>query len=463
MSNTNEQNDKQNKDPEPNLQKEITSDWPRFLVMEDADKDSDSLRKLSPFAIAKGIVGLAGEPKFVKKTSFGLLIEVTKKSHSDSLLKSKIMANIPIKVTPHRTLNTVKGVIRCKELHGIPENEITKELRSQSVAAVKRIMIQKGQKATDTYILTFQKTDLPHSIKVGYMNIRVNPYIPNPLRCYRCQDYGHGADKCNRQERCSRCGQNHTNQNCKEEPSCVHCHQKHETSNPKCQRYLMEKKIQHVKFTEKISFPEARKRVEAENSRPSYSTVVAKTTKTVAIQTDESSSGICTQVGMDHFSSVPTLQTTPDFSQGLIEGLKAGIVTNPALGQFVKALFEIMKLELPNMLSNGQDEASTSPTVNKNTSHKSNDENEASTSTTNQTKEDQRNPNTGAKSPSPVLKSLTKSTGDIPGATSSEVGPTPPGVKPKTSGIKFPLAPKQNNSKDRSIKTAPRTKVSGPK
>ena len=458
FSMTSHKNDKRTDTPDNRLENTLvpqnSDDWPRFLVIQDAVQDSNSLLKLSPFAIAKGITGLAAKPVSVKKTSFGLLVEVSQKSHADNLLRSKEMVYIPIKVTPHRTLNSSKGVIRCRELSGMTEEEIADELSEQSVSAVKRIMI-KRQKATDTYILTFQKAELPQMIKVGYMNIRVNPYIPNPLRCYRCQDYGHGANKCTRPERCSRCGQNHANQNCNEEPSCVHCQQNHETSDRTCHRYLMEKKIQTVKFTERISFPEARKKVEAMTVRPSYSEAVAKTTKSVAIQTDVT--------WPKESSALSALQTTPDFSQGLIEGLKAGIVSNPALGQFVQALFEIMKLELPNMLSKGQDEASTSTTGNKNTSYKSNDEDDASTSTTNETTENQRNPNTGAKSPSPVLKSLNKSTGDIPGATTSEVGPTPPGVKPKTSGIKFPLAPKQNNSKDRSIKTAPRTKVSGPK
>ena len=460
MSPKNDQNGKQNgtkpnNDSESHSENEFTTDWPRFLVMEDADKESNSLRKLSPFAIAKGIVGLAGEPKLVKKTSFGLLIEVTKKSHAVCLLKSNLIANIPIKVSPHRTLNTVKGVIKCKELSGIAENEITMELRDQSVSAVKRIMIHKGQQATDTYILTFQKTDLPQSIKVGYLNIRVNPYIPNPLRCYKCQDYGHGANKCTRQERCSRCGQNHANQNCREEPFCVHCHQKHETSDRACQRYLLEKEIQRVKFTEKISFPEARKKVESESARPSYSAAAAKRTKSVETQTtvtyekDETSPGVFSQTGMASFfpQAASTVQETPDFSQGLIEGLKAGIASNPALGQFVQALFEILKQNVPTIVLNNQDEASNS--TNENTSQTT----------------DNQNQNPETKSTSVVLKE-NKSTSDLPGPTSTEVGPSPSGSKFRNSGSKFPLTPNPNNKNNKNTidkgKFAPKSRVSGP-
>ena len=39
--------------------------WPRFLII--SSTDDGALKKLSPFAIQKGLVGLAGEPKSVKK------------------------------------------------------------------------------------------------------------------------------------------------------------------------------------------------------------------------------------------------------------------------------------------------------------------------------------------------------------------------------------------------------------
>ena len=459
MSPTKTDKDTMDKQIENELDQRKCNNWPRFLVIQDEVKESNTLMKLSPFAISKGITGLASKPVSVKKTSFGLLVEVSEKSHSDNLLRSTVLANVPIKVTAHRTLNSSKGVIRCRELSGMTEEEIAHELRDQSVSTVKRILIQKGQKATDTYILTFQKTELPQSIKVGYLNIRVNPYIPNPLRCYRCQDYGHGANRCTRQERCSRCGQNHVNQNCNEEPSCVHCLQKHETSDRSCKRYLMEKRIQTVKFTERISFPEARKKVEAETVKPLYSATVAKTTKSVGIQStltwpkNETSPGILSEEGLEPFfphheqrtsKDSGSEQATPDFSQGLIEGLKAGIASNPALGQLVQTLFEILQIKIPIMQLNDKDEASTSNSVKANNAM-----------------DNQRNQDAGAKS-APLVPNVHRSTGDLPSATSSEVGPTPPPPSCKFKNSKFPLTPKPINTKEKGTKSAPKIRVAGP-
>ena len=53
--------------------------WPRFLVIGSAD--DETLKTLSPFAIQKGLQGLAGEPKTVKKLRNGsLLVECSTES-----------------------------------------------------------------------------------------------------------------------------------------------------------------------------------------------------------------------------------------------------------------------------------------------------------------------------------------------------------------------------------------------
>ena len=59
--------------------------WPRFLII--GSTDEGALRKLSPFAIDKGLQGLAGSLMSVKKLRNGtLLVECATDSHSRSLL-----------------------------------------------------------------------------------------------------------------------------------------------------------------------------------------------------------------------------------------------------------------------------------------------------------------------------------------------------------------------------------------
>ena len=92
--------------------------WPWYLVIEGTDKDIP-LKKLSPFAIAKCIKGIAWEPKSIQNVSNDLLVEVTGEAHADSLLETTRIAHVPVKVTAYQSLNTCKGVIRCRELAGM--------------------------------------------------------------------------------------------------------------------------------------------------------------------------------------------------------------------------------------------------------------------------------------------------------------------------------------------------------
>ena len=182
--------------------------WPRFLVI--GSSNDEALKKLSPFAIQKGLEGLAGEPKSVKKLRSGsLLIECATESHSKNLLKSKLLCNISINVTPHTTLNSSKGVVRSRDLEGVSEEEICENLSSQGVSSVKRINVRRNNELvpTNTLILTFSTPTLPDSVKAGYLRIPVVPYIPNPLRCFKCQKFGHGQNTCRGRLTCARCGQ----------------------------------------------------------------------------------------------------------------------------------------------------------------------------------------------------------------------------------------------------------------
>ena len=48
------------------------------------------------------------------------------KIYSKNLLETNELASIPVKVSPHRTLNYSHCVLLCKELVGIEEEEIKK-------------------------------------------------------------------------------------------------------------------------------------------------------------------------------------------------------------------------------------------------------------------------------------------------------------------------------------------------
>ncbi|GBO15279.1 hypothetical protein AVEN_257171-1 [Araneus ventricosus] len=74
------------------------------------------------------------------------------------------------------------------------------------------------------------------------MKLAVRPFIPNPLRCFKCQRFGHSQTNCRGALTCARCAeQGHISQQCTEKEMS-------------CPRWKQEKEIMAVKTKEQISY-----------------------------------------------------------------------------------------------------------------------------------------------------------------------------------------------------------------
>ena len=222
----------------------------RFLIVKSEEKDR-KVSDLSPFAIEKSIQAIAGHPKSIKRLkSGGLLLEFEKKSHITNLLSTKNLFNLNVKISLHGSLNTSNGVIRCQDLGPCTDDEILENLKSEGV-----ILMYK--KRTNTYILTFNTPTLPKKIKAAYLSVNVEVYIPNPLRCYNCQVFGHHEDSCLKKPICGNCGrEKHCSdvRNCSETPKFANCNGNHPDSPRDCPSWKNEKQILIVKYQRSITF-----------------------------------------------------------------------------------------------------------------------------------------------------------------------------------------------------------------
>jgi hypothetical protein len=71
---------------------------------------------------------------------------------------------------------------------------------------------------TNTNILDFDTANPPEKINTEYYCLKVETDIPNPLRCYNCQKFGHSSDHCKNEKVCFRCGsENCSAGDCREE------------------------------------------------------------------------------------------------------------------------------------------------------------------------------------------------------------------------------------------------------
>ena len=233
--------------------------FPRFLVIQSQDS-SNSVTSLSPFVNEKQIESLIGTPKSVKKLKT-LFAETNRKSQTENL-KVTSFFNLKVLVSEHNSRNSSKGIIRDRMLKGESEDSIVEYLRPQGVTGCKRFKIKKDGRLveTSTLLLTFDRVNAPKSLKIFYRVVPVDVHVPNPLRCFNCQRFGHHENNCPEDlgSVCDNCGADgharHTSQ-CKN-PINVSIAVRTTLQN----RSLVEEKaIMKLKVTNNVSCLEAKK------------------------------------------------------------------------------------------------------------------------------------------------------------------------------------------------------------
>ncbi|GFU63686.1 uncharacterized protein TNCV_947321 [Trichonephila clavipes] len=92
------------------------------------------MTRKSTFAIQKAIQGIGGDPKSVKKLRSGdLLIETVSALQTKYFLLAKTFLDCPLTTSPHKSLNSSRGVISEPDLICTPEAEILEGFSGQGV------------------------------------------------------------------------------------------------------------------------------------------------------------------------------------------------------------------------------------------------------------------------------------------------------------------------------------------
>ena len=261
-----------------------------YFVIKEKDQASEKgVTSLNPFVITKTLKGMVGDvkqvtPNWKNKT---ILVQANTPAHARNLLKLDKIGEMEVSVEPHAFLNTVKGIVHDRDgiMRSLSEEEIAEGLKDQGVFQVKRFnSFRNGQKSpSNTYLISFHMTTKPDNIKVMYQRLTVKTYYPNPLRCFKCQGYGHHVSRCQREAKCVNCGEEgHEKEDCKNIPHCANCKGPHAANDRDCTTWTDEKEIIRIKVDEGISFPEARKKVLNKTEAKSYKDVVSGSPPTAA-------------------------------------------------------------------------------------------------------------------------------------------------------------------------------------
>ena len=244
--------------------------FPRLLVIEGLDPNK-TLRRANGTILDKTIDGATSVTTKREWMGKAVLVEVNCGAYSNNLLKLTQIGDMPIRVSAHRSLNYAKGVVRFRQAaQDLTNEDLARDLnmsrRNRDQPQVKdasRVTITKGGKKvqTGTFFLTFDAPTLPEHIFLGFERFDVQKYIPLPRRCFKCQQFGHGARTCRATEDiCPLCSGTHKQDDCpnKESPKCPNCDGAHPATSRECPAFLTEKRALEIQVESRCTLPAAR-------------------------------------------------------------------------------------------------------------------------------------------------------------------------------------------------------------
>ena len=97
-------------------------------------------------------------------------------------------------------------------------------------------------KYTGMILLTFNRCQLPETVKIGWISVEVRKYILLPRRCFKCQQFNHSIRTFRSGvEICITCGVEKPGDICQNPVNCANCDEPHPASDKSCRWYTLEK------------------------------------------------------------------------------------------------------------------------------------------------------------------------------------------------------------------------------
>ena len=226
-----------------------------------------------PLEFSRRLTSIVGPVKEVKLLKDTVRVTCASEKQKTTLLSVTDWFGKPVSVTEpwgkapvDRRPASLRGIIFGVSVV-LTDADVVAETCADSARRVVK-WIDGQQIATTSVILTFQ-APLPDFVCIGFQRYRVKPFIPQPMRCMKCQRYGHVAGKCRHQVRCVRCGQAHRLDECpvKEDVNkavCVNCKGAHSAAFRGCSKYQEVSKALRVSVTQKVSYRDALTKVKSD-------------------------------------------------------------------------------------------------------------------------------------------------------------------------------------------------------
>ena len=147
----------------------------------------------------------------------------------------------------------LKGFSRMLPLEAITEHP---KIRNAT-----RMKTRDGQETAS--ILVEIQGPVPSSIRIGFLGtFQIKDYIPEPMRCFKCQRFGHHKAQCTSEIRCAICSGRH------DTDACIQKHKDGQQTTAKCPNCGKGHHAWYTRCTERIKRIQQRKTVGTTSAKP---------------------------------------------------------------------------------------------------------------------------------------------------------------------------------------------------
>ena len=205
-----------------------------------------------------------------------LVIITSTEQQAQRLLGEHKFGPFAVSIVGHPTKNSILGKVFDStdyiKRKGI--EQATRDLEPQGIRKIERLGSKDG-----LYKVTFNLYTRPTHIFFGKARSPVWEFIQAPLRCFHCQQYGHGAHwkgGCKQKKVCKRCGGEHDNRTqvdrdtkpiyCKRDKHCIHCREPHEVGDKECKAEQHERNLKQFAEREKVPIRVAKEMMQSSMS-----------------------------------------------------------------------------------------------------------------------------------------------------------------------------------------------------
>jgi superfamily II DNA helicase RecQ len=246
--------------------------------------ESINLQQKNPLSIKRALLGIDYTITNDQIKCYKNIVKIacSTEIQKEKLLKVTKLMDYDVTATEHNALT--RESVSLNEMFRVIIFGVCEELTMEQICdetgatRAKRLLkndpLENTRRETGTVILTFTD-EPPRVLYIGIKKHYPKLYVPPPVRCWRCQLFGHVEANCHRKLTCPNCSLAHAYSDCPllnqttnsestipvDKLNCPNCGQNHSAAFRGCPVYQQQTIVMQVQATERITYSQALKKV----------------------------------------------------------------------------------------------------------------------------------------------------------------------------------------------------------